>query len=773
MVGATTIVPPTNETGVCEETICSKLEYYDKLKQKCRDFPGGGFLVIMDHVFSDTEKRCIGETLNQPNTIKVHDESQNCNIIVPDCSGVGLFPIPSNCSFYFKCQEYNYNFHQYVYQCPPGTFFHPDLQKCSSTNKCYEAQEEILHNFSKEYFPECLIYGQFRTAKDCTLYYRCVPNIDGSFYQIRYECPYKMSYNIEKELCVPEHLQCCEYIPHERIIEQYKVQHSIDATTLLPQPTTVISAINTKITSSIPMLVCGDVRGKLKSFFARIENVNKKSGPFDLVLCVGDFFGTNPEVEVLQEYKRNIKTVSAPVYILGPTRKELAQYYADTQDGDICTNLSYLGKRGVYTTSGGLKIAYLSGNSQETGSNEWTYSKADAMAVRDSCLASKANMGDFRGIDILLTSQWPFGMQEKVKESCKLVSWLANAVKPRYHFCGMNDEFYESPPYRNLPDKNTQMELATRFVGLASFGNPEKKKHIYALSITPVEKMRVLELIQKTTDEIPSPYQNLSLLTESGATNTEEKRDDQYFYDMSTPDDNRRNKRRSNDPNQHQQNNQKRGRPTFDQESCWFCLSAGSIEKHLIISVGDHFYLALAKGPITETHILILSITHIQCAALLSEPQWAELVRFKQALVQFYADRDQKVFFYERNFKTGHLQINAIGIDDNVAWKIQHVLEDKGEEFSVQLEKVPKLTAPSDLPERGPYFVAELPDDTVMLTRQMKGFPLHFGREIICADNLLNCEEKADWRQCNCTKEEEDEMVKNFRESFKPYDFTV
>nr|XP_040241106.2 uncharacterized protein LOC120961456 [Anopheles coluzzii] len=290
MVGATTVVPPTNETGVCEETICSKLEYYDKLKQKCRDFPGGGFLVIMDHstkcangdsglhtfsrrdfyyvchpdgvmigvcpdntVFSDTEKRCIGETLNQPNTIKVHDESQNCNIIVPDCSGVGLFPIPSNCSFYFKCQEYNYNFHQYVYQCPPGTFFHPDLQKCSSTNKCYEAQEEILHNFSKEYFPECLIYGQFRTAKDCTLYYRCVPNIDGSFYQIRYECPYKMSYNIEKELCVPEHLQCCEYIPHERIIEQYKVQHSIDSTTLLPQPTTVISAINTKITSSIPM----------------------------------------------------------------------------------------------------------------------------------------------------------------------------------------------------------------------------------------------------------------------------------------------------------------------------------------------------------------------------------------------------------------------------------------------------------------------------------------------------------------------------------------
>ncbi|XP_053675582.1 CWF19-like protein 1 homolog [Anopheles nili] len=523
----------------------------------------------------------------------------------------------------------------------------------------------------------------------------------------------------------------------------------------------------------LKLLVCGDVRGKLKSFFARIENVNKKSGPFDLVLCVGDFFGSNSEIDVLQEYKRNVKTVAAPVYILGPTAKQLTQYYEETRDGDICTNLSYLGKRGVYTTAGGLKIAYLSGtassqNSSEAG--EWTYTKADAIAVRDSCLASKANMGDFRGIDILLTSQWPLGMRENVKDSCKLVSWLADAIKPRYHFCGINDEFYESPPYRNLPDKNTQMELATRFVGLASFGNPEKKKHIYALSITPVEKMRVLELIQKTTDEIQSPYQELSLnIMESEGRSDREKPDGQYFYDMNTYDDNRRNKRRSNEPHQCQ----KRQRPTFDQETCWFCLSAGSIEKHLIISVGDHFYLALAKGPISETHILILSITHIQCAALLSDEQWAELVRFKQALTQFYADREQKVFFYERNFKTGHLQINAIGIDDNVAWKIQHVLEDKGEEYSVQLEKVPKLGSPADLPERGPYFVAELPDGTVMLTRQMKGFPLHFGREIICADNLLNCEEKADWRQCNCSKEEEDEMVKNFRENFKPYDFTV
>lgn len=30
----------------------------------------------------------------------------------------------------------------------------------------------------------------------------------------------------------------------------------------------------------------------------------------------------------------------------------------------------------------------------------------------------------------------------------------------------------------------------------------------------------------------------------------------------------------------------------------------------------------------------------------------------------------------------------------------------------------------------GPYFVAELPDDSTLITRQMKHFPLHFARYV-------------------------------------------
>lgn len=40
-------------------------------------------------------------------------------------------------------------------------------------------------------------------------------------------------------------------------------------------------------------LLCGDVEGKFETLFNRIATINKKSGPFDSVICVGNFFGIN------------------------------------------------------------------------------------------------------------------------------------------------------------------------------------------------------------------------------------------------------------------------------------------------------------------------------------------------------------------------------------------------------------------------------------------------------------------------------------------------
>lgn len=138
----------------------------------------------------------------------------------------------------------------------------------------------------------------------------------------------------------------------------------------------------------------------------------------------------------------------------------------------------------------------------------------------------------------------------------------------------------------------------------------------------------------------------------------------------------------------------------------------------------------------------------------------------------FCVGQNKVVTFFERNYLCYHFQINVIAVNINIEWQIKHTFDDKAEEYNINFDTMPMLTDASQLPT-GPYFVAELPDNTTLLTKQMKKFPLHFGREVFCSENLLHCEEKIDWRQCLLTKDTEVLIVKEIRDSFKPFDVTI
>lgn len=81
-------------------------------------------------------------------------------------------------------------------------------------------------------------------------------------------------------------------------------------------------------------------------------------------------------------------------------------------------------------------------------------------------------------------------------------------LKPRYIVSGLEGVYYERPPFRcpNLGDHDTTIELPTRFIGLARVGNSKKEKWVYALSLTPLSKMKFSELMQRTTDETACPF---------------------------------------------------------------------------------------------------------------------------------------------------------------------------------------------------------------------------------------------------------------------------
>lgn len=104
----------------------------------------------------------------------------------------------------------------------------------------------------------------------------------------------------------------------------------------------------------------------------------------------------------------------------------------------------------MYTVSTGVKIAYVSGlEANENDPNtDYNFKIDDVKSVATACLASNNTNGEYRGIDILITSQWPEGTRTDEPNTSKLLSWLSSEIKPRYHFCGLNDCYFEPPPYR-------------------------------------------------------------------------------------------------------------------------------------------------------------------------------------------------------------------------------------------------------------------------------------------------------------------------------------
>ncbi|XP_018563019.1 CWF19-like protein 1 homolog isoform X2 [Anoplophora glabripennis] len=519
------------------------------------------------------------------------------------------------------------------------------------------------------------------------------------------------------------------------------------------------------------ILLCGDVEGKFDTLFKRVESINKKSGPFDILLCVGNFFGVNNKE--FTPYKIGDKKVPVPTYILGPNKEDHVPFYpSDDSEFELCDNVYYLGKRGVYTDSKGVKIAYLSGIFETNIETPWTYNAKDVSGLCDACVRGNPS---FRGVDILLTSQWPAGIisgNSNVSLSTNAVSdlpsYLCMKLKPRYLVSGLEGIYYERPPFRcpNLGDHDTTLESVTRFIGLARVGNPNKDKWIYALSITPLDKMKMSDLFQKTTDETPCPFNFNELESKIFKIKRKISGVNQYFYDMNATDEGEeKNKKRNKKP-----------RIEMDQSKCWFCLASPSVEKHLIIAVGNAAYLALAKGGIVEEHLLICPIEHYQSSLGQPPDVLEEINQFKEALKKFYLRNNRIPVFFERNYKTSHMQLQAIPIPKNADRELKDIFVDESEAQGFKLDVLESHGRLDQvIPLKVPYFTVELPDGTVLYTKIQGSvhFPLNFPREVLSSGPVLDMPNRVEWKDCILPKEEEEELVQRLRTDFEPFDFTM
>ncbi|KRY75958.1 CWF19-like protein 1 -like protein, partial [Trichinella pseudospiralis] len=528
------------------------------------------------------------------------------------------------------------------------------------------------------------------------------------------------------------------------------------------------------------ILVCGDVDGNFVNLWVRMEQVLRKVGTFEMMLVCGEFFGSD-----LQENRRVLNgelRCTIPTYILGPLKADSVRNYRTEAGAELGHNLIYLGKKGIFTSASGLTIAYLSGTEAEY--EDETHFSAETV---DSLIGQVTARANFTGVDILLTSQWPRGVEknssyipdlfEDEELNCSaLVSKLAAALKPRYHFSANTGCHYERPPYRNHKVLQEQTCHATRFVGLARNGNPQKLKYLFAFNIVPMKHMVRSQLIDLPANTTEFPYAEVLEELEKKINIRKRKAhhhpmstEKQFFFDMAQAE--------ASAVDNGNSNSKKRGRLAMPQKKvnigpCWFCLSSEEVQKHLIISIGDSAYLSLTKGGLCDDHFLITPIGHIQSMIEADDDVLEDIEKYKESLRKFFAAQDRTVVFFERNYRTQHLQVHAVPIANSKSVFVRQCFIQAAANHGVDMAELSEDVALIDIASPGcPYFYAELPYGQRLFVRRMKQFPVQFAREALTNKDLLNCPERIDWRQCALSVEEETALALKFRSLFSPYDF--
>ncbi|KAH3727587.1 CWF19-like protein 1 isoform X2 [Dreissena polymorpha] len=520
--------------------------------------------------------------------------------------------------------------------------------------------------------------------------------------------------------------------------------------------------------NQLRILVSGDVEGQFDQLFSRVNNIQKKSGTFDMLICVGEFFGEkNNEWEA---YASGKSKVPLPVLLLGPSNSENVSHFKDVKGGELCHNVTYLGKKGIYTGSSGLQIAYLSGKESVIISDETSFNNVDISALTEPV----KNDTKFKGVDILITSQWPKGVEkygtavegfESESVGSEAIAQLSLALRPRYHFCGLEGVHYERQPYRNHKVLAEGARHVTRFIALAKVGNQKKSKYLYAFNVVPLCQMEQSELVSQPQDVTECPYKSKSFQGQQ-----KDSMEQQFFYDMKSGGGE---KRRQGEGGQDRQNKKHKPIPTGP---CWFCLGSPEVEKHLVVSVGEQTYLALAKGGLVPDHILILPIGHYQSSVTAPDEVMNEIDKFKKALKKCFKKQGKAVVFFERNFKTQHLQIQAVPVPADSAQEVKDMFTECAEAEGIEINEIPVHSDIKQIVQMGvPYFYAELPLGEKMYCRiqASQKFPLQFGREVVASPGILNMPERVDWKVCSVSKAQEQTHAADFKTMFKKYDFTI
>ena len=516
-----------------------------------------------------------------------------------------------------------------------------------------------------------------------------------------------------------------------------------------------------------------------------------------MAIITGDLFAdqssSDPSEDVNALLQGSISVPLPTYFSLGSKVLPLEVIKRIESDEEICPNLFFLGRRGTYKTTEGIRIVTLGGTLvQERPAVDNAMTK-----YLPSYLESEARglLGAHKA-DIFLTNDWPMSIktgssvavppeaQGPNEQQC--VAELTVALKPRYHFSN-SAFFWEREPFFHIPDDESASKPITRFISLAPFNNDAKQKWLYAFS---------LDTSAPTITTIPAGV-TASPLTSSKKRSNLPSQNDSYT-------------RFNGNGRDHRSKRQRPGPQNHGPEECFFCLSNPKTATHMICSIGEESYLTTAKGPLPLSstfpslnfpmHILILPLAHTSNFHDIATPSsplatYTEMQRYRLAIYDMIASKagDQLGAVcwevsrkFVRHFVWQLLPVPADLVRRGVVEAAFKVYAENS-----SLPPFTKFPASDLVPlERGDYFrvwiwtpptpgLEDNDDDSEQESKREKSmilpidesvrFDIQFGRKVMA--NLLKLDKRTDWRDCAQSEKEETAATETFKDMFKPFDF--
>lgn len=449
---------------------------------------------------------------------------------------------------------------------------------------------------------------------------------------------------------------------------------------------------------------------------------------------------------------------------------------------ELCPNLFYLGGKFGLKVLNGLRVGFLCASSDpndDAGQGSWGR-KLSGMC--DSLSAES-------GVDILLTSLWPRGIQRgsngliyPTQKTSISAAEAARALRPRYHFAASVEEapvFWLRSPYRNQSVSATSANyigsrkyFTTRFCALAPSFNETKQRFLYAIKVVPIDKMS-FESEPSDTTEMPYLLQPdeqeqsffRKLNEEAAATimtappQFQQQQPPQQQQDVPINESNAMNP----PPTKRQAFSQRNALRRPENGGCWFCLSNPDVETHLIAYIGKYNYVAIAKGALCDGHAMIIPVEHAPSTMGLSEAARNEMKEILEALSTAF-DGPSVAFELRiagKNVMHSYVQFCPL-LHETPQEEIVNAFDRAISQVGCRFSPMAEGEGAEEAWARQNYLWYQLSDGTKFIATPLpQRFPFSLGRGVLA--ELLGRPEAVDWKTCVGSREAEESMTESLK----------